>query len=266
MTSRNVIIALRDIQFSYNGPTHAVLRDLSLEIRANVVTAILGPNGSGKTTLLHLLMSMLKPQAGVIMLANRAQHTYSRRALSRLLGLVPQEESVPFDFSVLEYVLLGRAPHLGVLEIPGEKDYRVALAALEAVGQLSLRERSVMSLSGGESQLVTLARALAQKSRILLLDEPTSHLDLGNRSHILQVMRDLADAGVTVIFTTHDPNAASAVADDVILVREGMLLASGRMATVLNAKNLTATYDVPVEVITVRGRPLVIDHSNYNRR
>ncbi|MCD6345154.1 MAG: ABC transporter ATP-binding protein [Anaerolineae bacterium] len=258
MTSRSAIIALHDIQFSYDGPANAVLHNLSLEIRANTVTAILGPNGSGKTTLLHLIMSMLQPQAGTIMLDNRAQDAYSRRALSRLLGLVPQEESTPFDFSVLEYVLLGRAPHLGILETPGEKDYHVALEALDALGLLSLRERSVTSLSGGESQMATLARALTQKSRVLLLDEPTSHLDLGNRSHILHVMRALADNGVTVIFTTHDPNAASAVADDVILVREGTLLACGRMATVLNAENLTATYDVPVEVIAVHGRPLVV--------
>ena len=258
MTSRSAIIALHDIQFSYDGPANAVLHNLSLEIRANTVTAILGPNGSGKTTLLHLIMRMLQPQAGTIMLDNRAQGAYSRRALSRLLGLVPQEESTPFDFSVLEYVLLGRAPHLGMLETPGEKDYHAALEALETVGLLSLRERSVTSLSGGESQMATLARALVQESRILLLDEPTAHLDLGNRNRILNVMRTLADNGVTVIFTTHDPNAASAVADDVILVREGTLLAYGSTPAVLNAENLTATYDVPVEVIAVHGRPLVV--------
>jgi iron complex transport system ATP-binding protein len=252
------IISLKDLRFSYNGAGQTVLQDLSLEIPAAAVTVILGPNGSGKTTLLFILLGLLAPQAGTILIEGRGRGDYSRRALSQLMGLVLQEEHLSFDLSVLEYVLLGRAPYLGLLEMPGEADRRVALEALETTGLTALRDRPLPSLSSGERQLATVARALAQKPRILLLDEPTSHLDLGNRSRVLGVVRALADEGVAVVMTTHDPNAAAAVADYVVLIRQGQTVAAGPVEEVLISRHLSATYGLPVEVTRVRGRPVVL--------
>jgi iron complex transport system ATP-binding protein len=252
------IIALNDLGFSYNGPASKVLRGLTLEVPAGSVTAILGPNGSGKTTLIYLLMGILAPQSGSIRLEGRPREEYTRPALSRLMGLVPQEERIPFDLSVMEYVLLGRAPHLGTWAMPSARDEGEARASLEATGLLPLQGRGVNSLSGGERQMATVARALTQGPRILLLDEPTAHLDLSNRGRILGLMRELAHGGVTVLFTTHDPNAASTVADYVILLREGEALAAGPADEVLTATNLSATYGIPVEVARVGNRAVIV--------
>jgi len=260
MTNATPAISLDGLSFGYGPAAPDALRDVSLEIPARAVTAILGPNGSGKTTLLHLLLGLLTPQSGRVMLGDRLHGEYTRRELSRLLGLVPQSEHVPFDLSVIEYVLLGRAPYLGLLELSQEHARQIARQALEAAGVAVLGERAVPSLSGGERQLATVARALAQEPRILLLDEPTSHLDLKNTRRVLRVLRTLCDAGRTVVFTTHDPNAAASLADHVVLLREGRVLAAGPTERVFNSQSLSETYDVEVEVVRLNGRLWVLVH------
>jgi iron complex transport system ATP-binding protein len=252
------IVTVSGLSFSYNGSRQAALRDLSLEVPAGTVTAILGPNGSGKTTLLRLLLGVLRPQEGTVRLAGRPQEGYSRRELSQLVGLVPQDEHIPFDFSILEYVLLGRAPYLGPLAMPGEADQQVALAALRTTGLSDLRNRPLPNLSGGERQLAVVARALAQRPRVLLLDEPTAHLDLGNKGRLLQIMRDLAAEGVTLVLTTHDPNAADAVASYVVLMRQGQVLGAGPAEAMLTSEKLSATYGVPVEVFQAGAKRVVL--------
>jgi iron complex transport system ATP-binding protein len=252
------IMSLSHLSVRYNGAGQAVLRDLSLEVPAGAITAILGPNGSGKTTLLRLLLGVLHPQQGTIVLAGRPQGSFSRRELSRLVGLVPQDEHIPFDFSILEYVLMGRAPYLGPLEMPGEDDCQVALAALDTAGLVHLQDRPLPTLSGGERQLATVARALAQKPRILLLDEPTAHLDLGNKGRVLEVMRALAAEGVTQVFTTHDPNLAESAAGFAVLMRHGQILDTGPTEAVLTQEKLSATYGVLVQVFEVEGRRVIL--------
>ncbi len=245
------------LSFGYAGSTEPVLRNLSLEIPNGQVTAILGPNGSGKTTLLRLLLGVLLPQQGTVLLDGRLRASYSRREQSQLIGLVPQSEHVPFDFSVLEFVLLGRAPYLGPLDLPGLADRQIAQEALETVGIGHLAGRPVPNLSGGERQLVTIARTLAQNPRILLLDEPTAHLDLSNQGHLLQILRALAARKVTLVLTTHDPNWAVAIADRTVLMRQGRILSAGATSAVLTADLLTATYGVAVEVHQVNRRYLI---------
>jgi iron complex transport system ATP-binding protein len=252
------ILAASHLSFSYDGSPRPVLSDLSLEIPAGTITAILGPNGSGKTTLLRLLLGVLRPQAGRVQLNGQPLSTYSRRKRGQLLGLVPQDEHIAFDFSVLEYVLLGRAPYLGTLQMPGEVDRQVALQSLVAVGLDSMQDRALPNLSGGERQLAVLARALAQQPQVLLMDEPTAHLDLANQARLLEIMRSLAARGVTLVLTTHDPGLASSLAGHAVLMHQGQVLAVGPAASVLTAENLSATYGVAVKVYQVDGRRLIL--------
>ncbi len=260
MSLPNAAIALQGVSFRYGPQEPLVLRDVSMDIPAGAITALLGPNGSGKSTLLHLLLGLLPAEQGQIQLLGRSQGQYTRRELSRVLGLVPQDEHVAFELSVLEYALLGRAPYLNLLELPQERDRELARQALVTAGIAALERRTVPSLSGGEKQLATVARALAQEPMILLLDEPTSHLDLANARRILSVLRALRANGKSMVLTTHDPNAAAAVADHVILLRAGQVLAAGPTSLVLTSEHLSATYGVEVEVLQVRGRPLVLTH------
>jgi iron complex transport system ATP-binding protein len=251
-------LSLRDLRFGYGGEGPEVLRRLSLEVPAGTAAAVLGPNGCGKTTLLHVVLGWLAPQGGEVLVGGRPLGEIPRRERGRLMALVPQAEHVPFDFSVLEYVLMGRTPYLGVLGMPGEEDHRVALETLESLGLAHLWRRPVPELSGGERQMVILARALAQQTPILLLDEPTAHLDLGNKGRLLDVVAGLADRGTTVLFTTHDPETASLAARFLVLMRAGQVLDAGPLREVLDAERLTLTYGVPVRVVQVEGRPVVL--------
>ncbi|MBK9140791.1 MAG: ABC transporter ATP-binding protein [Verrucomicrobia bacterium] len=234
-----------------------VLREISLTLATGALTAILGPNGGGKTTLLHVLLGWLKPRSGALLVNDRSLASFSHRERSRLLGLVPQSEFIPFEFTLLEYVLLGRAPYLGPLEMPGGRDVDEARRALARVGLTSLSERPVTHMSGGERQLAMIARALAQQPAILLLDEPTSHLDLANRRRVRDVLRQLVADGITVVCTTHDPALAADMADALILMRAGEIVAAGPIENTLTSEKLSATYDLPVKARRVEGEWLI---------
>ena len=252
------ILSVRDLHFGYDPAGPDALSGLTLDIPAGTTTVILGPNGAGKTTLLHVILGLLSPSAGEVWIAGRRQAERSRREASRLVAMVPQNEYIPFDFSVLEYVLMGRTPHIGTLGMPARADYDIAAESLGALGLRHLWHRPVPELSGGERQLVTLARALAQRAPILLLDEPAAHLDLANRMRLLGLIDGLAARGSTVVFTSHDPGAAAPVAHQVVLMREGRVLSAGPMRDMLTSEHLSATYGVPVRVALVEGFPVVV--------
>lgn len=252
------LLQLVGLHFRYSRRSAPVLKELTVSVPACSRTAILGPNGAGKSTLLRLILGIQQPQAGNITLEDLPISSYSRRQRSRWMGFVPQVESIPFDYSVFEYILLGRAPYLGVLETPGQADAEAATASLEAIGLLPLRDRSVLELSGGERQLVTLARALVQRPQLLLLDEPTAHLDLGNKSRVLDLLSQMQEEGMTILFTTHDPEVAALGADQLILLHDGQALAAGPRNQVLTRANLEALYGVPLRVDQLDGRPIVV--------
>lgn len=256
--NEKTLITINDLHFRYETSPAWIFNNLTAEISASEITAILGPNGVGKTTLLHILIGLLPFQSGSIHLADQPLGSYSRREMSRMIGLVPQLERIPFPFSVFEYVSMGRAPHIGMLGTPGQKDQLHVDQALDILNLQNLRQRSVDELSGGESQLVRIARAMAQEPRILLLDEPTAHLDLGNKHRILEVLQSLVDDRTSVIFTTHDPDAAFAIAGQALLIHETSALAFGPVEKVLTSKNLSHAYRLPVEVRRVDGRFIVM--------
>jgi len=247
------MIVLKDIQFQYD-PGKQILNDLSFAIGKGSITAILGPNGTGKTTLLHTVLGLLAPQSGEIWIAGKSLKAYKRSELSQVIALVPQSEAVPFNFSVIEYVLLGRTPQLGFLDMPSERDIELVYEALTLLEINHLKDRPVTELSGGEQQMVVLARALVQEPKVLLLDEPTSHLDLSNKGKLLKILQVLAQRGVTIVFSTHDPDAAAMIADHVILLKSGAVLDAGEIMQVLTSEKLTETYATEVKVLTIDGR------------
>lgn len=260
-TPRPAALAFRELRFRYLKTGADTLDRISLEIPAGQVTAILGPNGAGKTTLLHLLLGYLHPLAGQILLHGRPLKDYPRGERGKLIGLVPQKEATTLHFSVLDYVLLGRAPYLAPLALPSTQDVAIAERALEMVGASALKHRLVPDLSGGEQQIVLAARALAQDPDIYLLDEPTSHLDLSNQNTIIRIMTSLAGRGKTVLFTTHDPNIAAMTADHIILMEKGRIHSFGPAEDILTRENLSAIYQTRIDVEQVNGQTIV-----YRRR
>ncbi len=254
---RNALLAFRDVSFGYDHRRLA-LSHLSLDIPAGSVTAILGPNGAGKTTMLHLMLGWLKPQFGQILLNGISLREYSPRVKSQWMGLVPQSEHIPYEYTVLEFVLFGRTPYLHPLALPSSADYQVVFDVLQQVGIANLRLRTLTTLSGGEKQLVLIARALAQRPRILLMDEPSNHLDLANKSRLLSLMREFNLAGVTLLLTTHEPEVATAIATHVVLMSQGKMFQSGPVDQVFTGENLSAAYGLPLEVHRLNGRRIVL--------
>ncbi len=252
------ILSLNGVHFSYGPENPVVLADLSLDIPSGKVTAILGPNGTGKTTMLHIMLGLLKPAHGGVKVAGKSHKEYSKRELSQMIGLVPQFESIPFNFSVIEYVLLGRSPYLNPFQLPGDLDLDITENALKEAGISHLSDKPVTELSGGERQLVHISRVLTQQTRILLLDEPTAHLDLENQNRILSLLKRMAAQGATAVFTTHDPNAAIFAADHFVLMNQGDIEAEGNLNDVITSRNLSLIYRTPGRVEKVNGYTMVV--------
>jgi len=252
------LLDLQEITFSYGYKNNIVLDSFSMEIESGTITAVLGPNGAGKTTLLHLLLGWLKPGVGNILLDNHALQSYTRRELSQWMALVPQSENIPYEYSVLEFVLFGRTPYLNPLEMPSEKDFSEASKALNMVGLAGFQDRLITRLSGGERQLILIARALTQKPRILLLDEPTAHLDLGNKNRVINLLKQLNQHGVTILLTTHEPDIASNIATHLILLNRGQVLQAGLFEKVFTSENLSSAYEIDVRVFSLDGHRVVL--------
>lgn len=240
----------RDLTIGY--PDRTVGRGLDVALSTGEVLALLGPNGGGKTTLLKTLLGLLKPKAGEVLLGGKPLDNYSISERARVVAYVPQVHISTFAFTVETVVLMGRTAHGSLFSRPSGQDRAVAQAALERFGIATLANRPYTMISGGERQLVLLARALAQEPQFIVLDEPTASLDFGNQGKVMREIRALAKSGHGVLFTTHDPNHALRAADRAYLLREGARIADGPVATVLNREQLEALYRATVEHLTDR--------------
>jgi len=214
------------VSFSRSGRGELLSR-ISLSLGAGKSIAILGANGAGKTSLLSVLAGRLKPSGGKIWIEGAELSALSPREIARKLAFLPQIERLPFNYPVLDFVLLGRAPHIPALSLPGKNDYQAARKALAEVGIADLEDRGAATLSGGEFQLVRIARCLAQEAEILLLDEPTSLLDPAHAALVAEQLSSLAKHGKAILFTTHDIGLVHSVADWAVLLHQGSVLASG---------------------------------------
>ncbi|HVN64525.1 MAG TPA: heme ABC transporter ATP-binding protein [Candidatus Binataceae bacterium] len=240
---------LRATAISAGYPDVPVLHDVSIEVNAGELFAIVGPNGAGKSTLLKVLSGSIAPHSGTVELFGRPIGSIDRRERARHVASVAQETSAAFSFTVLEIVLMGRAPHLGAFHFESEHDLGIAIAALERFGLAHLAARPIQELSGGERKRVFLARALAQEPMLVLLDEPTAFLDLKHVAEIFTYFRALcADRKLAAVVTLHDLNAAATYADRVMILKGGTVAACGAPVEVLTAENLRRVYETEVIV------------------
>ena len=230
-------------------PGQPVLHNVDLLVPANSAVYLLGHNGCGKTTLLEILSGIRQPQRGAVHMNGVDINRLPANKRAQRLGLVPQLHTPVFAYTVREVVLMGRTPHLRFLGTPGRRDYDIVDAAIEQVGLAALRDRSYTDLSGGERQLTLIARGLAQQTDVLLLDEPTAHLDPANQHRVLETISALTGQNVTCVISSHNPNSALLYADQVVVMKAGRIVAAGTPEHVLTEDILSASYDMPIEVI-----------------
>ncbi|MFA5520553.1 MAG: ABC transporter ATP-binding protein [Castellaniella sp.] len=242
-----VLMTLEDAVIGY--PGRVVGRDISLGLMRGEVLCLLGPNGCGKSTLFRTLLGLLPLLGGQVRLHGRPLAGWSRRALARELAYVPQSWGSSFAFTVRDVVLMGRQAHLGPLAMPSRHDRDIALQCLDSLGIAALAERAITAVSGGERQLVLIARALAQQAPVMVLDEPTASLDFGNQIRVLEQVARLRDKGLSVLMSTHQPEHAMRVADRVALFRDGQVHYAGRPADVLDPARLAWLYGLEEAVV-----------------
>ena len=241
----NPLFEAEHLSYRYPGGPLAV-RDVSLSVAAGSMTAIIGANGSGKTTLIRMRAGLLRPAKGRILLQGVDLAKLEARARARQLAYMPQTTVAAFPFRALDVVLSGRTPHIPEFRLEGLHDRQRALEALESTGAAHLAHRAITSLSGGERQMVILARAIAQEPRLLLLDEPSTSLDLKHRAELMRTLARLRrDRGISALMITHDLQLTGPVFDQMIALRDGQVLAQGRPDEVLDAAILSEVYGEP---------------------
>jgi iron complex transport system ATP-binding protein len=252
-------VEVKGLEFSYDSAP--LLQDINLRVERGDMVALLGPNGAGKSTLLRCLARALRPQAGVVLLDGQDIGRLPVRQTARRVGVVPQVQDLHFDFTVEEVVTMGRYPHLGRFGRPGPEDVRAVREAMDATRTAEMSERLVTALSGGEQQRVAIARALAQEPQVLLLDEPTAHLDIRYQVEVMELLTRLnREKVLTVIAAVHDLNLAARYFRRFVLMAAGRVLATGTAREVLQPELIRRTYGVEVVVIDhpVLGCPVVL--------
>ena len=248
-------IQASDLRFSYG--RKKVLDGISFEVPDGCLCAVLGPNGTGKTTLFKCILGMLQKYSGQIRIDGELTKSLSARELAHKVAYIPQSHNQTFDYSVLDMVLMGTDHSLSVFAVPGKTEMKKAEAALEVIGIEGMKEKLFSHLSGGEQQLVLIARALAQGSHTLLMDEPTSALDYGNQSMVLEQARLLANAGYCVILSTHTPQQALWYADKALALNKGKVAAFGNPGDVLNEALIEELYGVKTTFIETEEGTLI---------
>lgn len=245
-------LTVEDIAFGY--PGKCVGQGASFGLEPGEVLCLLGPNGSGKTTLFKTILRLLPPLAGAVRVDGEEIKHWPYRRLARLMGYVPQAHTAYFPFSVLDTVLMGRTAHVGMFATPSRRDIAVAERMLDLLRIGHLRDKVYTRISGGERQLALIARALAQESKILVMDEPTASLDFGNQMSVLDHIHALSEQGIGIVFSTHDPDHAFLCAHRVALLHDGELVHLGPPAETITSERMKRLYGVDIDVVELPGR------------
>jgi len=238
----------KNLHFAYI-PGKTVLHDVSLGLEEGETLFVLGKNGCGKTTLLSCLAGILSPINGEVKLAGNALSNFSPAERAQRIALIPQMHTPAFAYTVRQMVIMGRTPYLSWLGSPSGKDQEIVDQSLEQVGLYELQDRPYTEISGGEQQLVLIARGLAQNSSILLMDEPTAHLDLSNQHRVLEIVHQLGQQGLSFVISSHSPNDALSYADNVLLLSGGWVIDHGKPQQTLTEPLLSSVYGIQTEVI-----------------
>ena len=242
-------IEVKNLSFSYGD--RPVLHDISFSVGKGEFLSILGPNGVGKSTLFRCVLGLLSGYTGQVLVDGVDARSFSVREAARHIAYIPQSSHPVFNYSVFDIVLMGRTSGLSTFRSPGRKDTEQCLWALEKIGISHLRDRCFHRLSGGEQQLVLIARALVQNAPILMLDEPTANLDFGNQLLVLEQARSLAREGYTVIQTTHHPEQSYMFSDRILAIQKGRVLTEGKPSQVLTEETIRSLYGVDVDVVSL---------------
>jgi len=240
-------LCVEGLSFSYDGKSK-VFENVGFSVEKGQVLCILGPNGSGKSTLLRCVNSLLNVDGGSVTVNEKSISAIIRKELSKQIGFLPQIHVSTFPFSVREVAVMGRSPHLGLAESPSDKDYRIADENLKLLGISHLSDKPYTHISGGERQLALIAMVLTQQPYILLLDEPTSHLDFGNQVRMLELVKRLSENGLTVVLTTHFPDHAFHLSSKVAIMHEKTIMVAGGCDDVITEANLKKIYGIDVKI------------------
>lgn len=248
-----MILEVKDLVCGYH-PGRPIIGPISFNVDRGEVVCLIGPNGIGKTTLFKTVLGILKPQSGSIMVCQKPYRQYSAKEFARTVAYVPQGHIPPFPYTVRDVVVMGCNPNMHELSSPGREDFETANVMLDRMGIRHLAERDYTEISGGERQMVMIARALAQNTNLLVMDEPTTHLDYGNENRVLGQVEKLSNLGYTIIMITHVPGHAFLCADKVLAVGKEGFFAAGTPEEILTEENLQTLYgiDVQLEDIIVR--------------
>ena len=253
------LVDVKNISFSYEKDSPIVFENISFSIEKGDVLCVLGPNGTGKTTLIKCINGLHKVNEGEINLNGSNIQSLSFKDISRIVGYIPQGHVPSFPFKVFDVVLMGRSPYVNITSSPREKDREIAMNALETLGIEDLRDKSYTNLSGGERQLVFLARVLAQEPDLLILDEPTNHLDFGNQIKLLEIIEQLSKLGLAVIMSSHYPDHAFLAASKVAIMKDKSFIDFGTPDEVLSEENLKSAYGIDVKLIELEdGRKICV--------
>jgi iron complex transport system ATP-binding protein len=252
------MLEIKEMYFRHKNQKRDVLKNINFFAEKGKITTVLGPNGSGKSTLFKCICGLWKYYRGEVKVDEKSVERLSYSERAKLFSIVPQEHEPPFPYKVFDVVLMGRASYVSLFSAPGKKDYRRAEEALELVGINHLKDIPYTQISGGERQLVLIARALAQDSPVMLLDEPTSHLDFRNQIKVLKKVKEIAkEKGLAVVLTLHDPNLALFFSDKVVMLKQGEVMCNGTPGEVINERNLKKVYGIEVVVINYNGINMV---------
>lgn len=241
-----MILDVQNLSFHYTG-SRTIFHNVSFSLDKGEVLSILGANGAGKSTLLNCIANLFRPSSGQILLDGRPMSSMSMTEVARLIGYVPQVHIPFYSYTVREFTVMGRTPYIGAFSTPSREDYRIADEALDRMRISHLRDKAYTEISGGERQQVTIARALTQQPKIILLDEPTSHLDYGNQYRVVQMIKELSQEGYALLMTTHNPDHAIILDGKVAILDRNGVLGVGQAADTLTSETLTRLYGLKVK-------------------